>query len=373
MDAVFRLRVLIWLLVLGLWGVMVYQYLGEEELDGQRMQYVQNPYRGVRPPGAPARRAPEPARAEPALDEPAAHEEAEARLVASAETRPSSLDYIKALPPRSGALPPRTRRYPPLRRERRLPRADPPIPPGFVKTATPHFNIYAEGAPASERFSQLLESLHTNLMLDLDSFSPWVADHRVSIFLFQNQETYRQVTGRPAWSGGASSVPKRRVYVYESEELPGILAHELCHIYYDGFFLDGRPNPLWLSEGMATLVQVERGLAAPNWLRENLELLERGGGYPIDELLTVTTTSGASDDKVRLWYAQSYSVVRFLVRSQYKSSFYRFSSYLRDGKDVTQSLYRAYGMPFNRVKALEYAWRYELGNEQMMRLSPREK
>ena len=61
---------------------------------------------------------------------------------------------------------------------------------------------------------------------------------------YRSQDTYRQVTGRPAWSGGASSVPKRRVYVYESDELPGILAHELCHIYYDGFYLDGRPDPL---------------------------------------------------------------------------------------------------------------------------------
>src|SRR5207302_16947 len=112
------------------------------------------------------------------------------------------------------------------------------------------------------------------------------------------------------------SVPKRKVYLYESEELPGILAHELCHIYYDGFFIEGQPDPLWLSEGMATLLQVERGLAAPNWLRENMDILERGGGFSMSELMSVTTTADSPDDKVRLWYAQSYSVVRFLVRSQ---------------------------------------------------------
>ena len=259
-----------------------------------------------------------------------------------------------------------------MRHERALKQADPPIPPGFVKTAARHFNVYSEGSPASEEFIGVVENLHGNLMLDLASFSPWASEEKVTIYLFKSQDTYRQVTGRPAWSGGASSVPKRKVYVYESEELPGILAHELCHIYYDGFFLDGKADPLWLSEGMATLVQVERGLAAPNWLRENMEILERGGGYSMTELMSVTTTADSPDDRVRLWYAQSYSTVRFLIRSQYKSSFYKFSEYLREGRDTTQSLYRAYGAPYNRLKALEYAWRYELSNNSVSRGSERQ-
>jgi hypothetical protein len=197
-------------------------------------------------------------------------------------------------------------------------------------------------------------------MIDLAPFSPWASNQRVSIFLFKNQDTYRVVTGRPAWSGGASSVPKRKVYVYESDELPGILAHELTHIYFDGFFLDGAPNPLWLSEGMATLVQVERGLAAPNWLRENLHVLENGGGQPLSTLFDVLTTSGWKDEKVRLWYAESYSVVRYMIRTQYRSSFYKFCSFIRDGLPVTEALYRGYGAPYTRIRALEIAWRHEI-------------
>jgi hypothetical protein len=278
----------------------------------------------------------------------------------------SSLDYIKPLPLPKGMSPQRARG--PMRREQKL-RAGPPIPPGFVKTVTRHFNVYAESDPASERFIGVLENLHGNLMLDLAAFSPWAAEDRVSLYLFKNQDTYRRVTGRPPWSGGASNVAARKVYVYESDELLGILAHELTHIYFDGFFIGGRSDPLWLSEGMATLVQVERGLAAPVWLRENLELLERGGGFTTAEMMSVTTTADSPDDKVRLWYAQAYSTVRFLIRAQYKSNFYKFSEHLRDGKDPTQALYRAYGMPYNRLKALEYAWRYELASNSLSRLS----
>ncbi|MEQ1920092.1 MAG: hypothetical protein ABL955_12920, partial [Elusimicrobiota bacterium] len=40
MDVLLRLRVLIWILVISLWGVMVYQYLGEEEKDMAKMKRI---------------------------------------------------------------------------------------------------------------------------------------------------------------------------------------------------------------------------------------------------------------------------------------------------------------------------------------------
>jgi hypothetical protein len=352
-------------LILGLWGILVYQYLGEGETSGSpRMQYLANPYKG--------KALPTPSAAEESLAENLAREkvreEPPALEVAAAR---SPLSFIRSLPtlPHPISQAPKPRIQARLRRETPI-EAEPQVPPGFFKTVTPHFSIYSEASLASPDFIALIESIHANLMLDLAAFSPWTEEARVSLFLFKNQETYRSVTGRPVWSGGASSVAKHRVYVYESEELPGILSHELCHIYYDGFYLSsGHINPLWLSEGMATLTQVERGLAAPEWLGVNLDILANGGGFSLDDLMSVTTTADASDDKARLWYAESYSLVRFLLRSQYKSNFFKFSEYVRDGKEIPEALYRAYGMPFNRIKALEYAWRHDLTSRKIAKLS----
>ncbi|MDX6770498.1 MAG: hypothetical protein SF051_13265 [Elusimicrobiota bacterium] len=379
MDALLKLRVLIWVLVVSLWGLMVYQYLGEEEREAAKMQAIVNPY--IREPAPPAPvpdeaalaalnapasapvavLAPQPAAPPPGTPRPIADDPAARVLPAPEAVGPAPSTDRR---PPAAAQPPVAARPQPAPRRRvqedRSALPDPPLPPGFAKRVTRHFNVYSEQYPASDRFVELIEALHGNLMLDLAPFSPWAKDQRVTIYLFKSQQTYRQVTGRPSWSGGASSVPKRKVYVYESEELPGILAHELTHIYFDAFFIDGVANPLWLSEGMATLVQVERGLAAPNWLRDNLEILERGGGIPIESFMAVSTTSGWNDDRVRLWYAQAYSVVRFMIRTQYRSSFYKFSANLRDGQRADEALYRAYGAPYNRLKALEYAWRYEL-------------
>ena len=90
---------------------------------------------------------------------------------------------------------------------------------------------------------------------------------------------------------------------------------------------------------------------------------------PIEEFTEVATTAGWPDDKVRLWYAQSYSIVRFLVRTQYRSSFYKFVAHLRDGRPAPEALYRAYGAPYTRLKALEHAWRYELSHASLTKLS----
>jgi hypothetical protein len=381
---------------------MVYQYLGEEEKDMAKMKRIE-PYVQPLPPAqayengsegplAPSQAAAPPAAAlpplppipEPELAPVAAVEpprvppvsDTGLNVIPSGEfigPAPSSSRRAVASNPRVTAVGPaqrgRASTAPPVARRiedrTQSTASDMPTPPGFVRSNSRHFTVFAEQYQASERFIELIESLHSNLMLDLAPFSPWASNERTTIFLFKNQDTYRRVTGRPVWSGGASSVGKRKLYVYESEELPGIVAHELTHIYFDGFFLDGTTDPLWLSEGMATLVQVERGLAAPNWLRENLEKLESGDGFPIEKLTAVTTTSGWPDAKVRLWYAQSYSIVRFLIRTQYRSSFYKFSAHLRDGRPAPEALYRAYGAPYTRLIALEHAWRYELSRTQM--------
>lgn len=367
MDSLFKLRVLIWILVLGLWAHLTYQFLVEEEPPAAQMRSIANPFPQQPLPAPfliPSSKGTSATQSVPNPIAPAN----------SMATAAPFGNFIKPLPVNT---PPSTRpqtlpRPVPvgqsIRRHEFGPMEEQPAPAGFVETDTRHFIVYSEGAAPSPAFVQTMENLHGNLMLDLAAFSPWANDDKVFIYLFRNQATYHQVTGRPAWSGGASSISKRKIYLYESDETIGIMAHEMCHIYFDGYFLGGASDPLWLSEGLATLIQVERGLATPNWLPENLETLRHGGGFRLYDLMRVTSTAGANDDNVRLWYTQSYSIVRFLLRLQGHAAFYHFCTYLRSGEPLRVALYHAYGMPYNRIQALEYAWRYNLKTHRLSRL-----
>jgi len=236
----------------------------------------------------------------------------------------------------------------------------PKAPDGFAMKVTQHFVVYEEGPEVSAELYETLESLHGNIMLDLVAFSPWTRDKKVYIYYSQTGETYRGLTGRPGWSGGAASLGERKIFVYKSDEAFGILAHELTHIYFDSFFPASSPSPLWLSEGIATYIQSERGFSTPNWLAQNLKLLEGGSGFKLADLVRIENMHGADEDNVRLWYAQSYSVVRFLMKLKAGNAFYIFCKSLREGKPAHQSLYQAYGMPYNKLSSLEYAWRYDL-------------
>jgi hypothetical protein len=236
----------------------------------------------------------------------------------------------------------------------------PKAPQGFAMQVTRHFVVYEEGSEVSSELTETLESLHGNIMLDLVAFSPWTRENKVYIYYSQSPKTYRRLTGRPEWSGGTASLSERKIYVYRSDEAMGIMAHELTHIYFDSFFPADHPSPLWLSEGLATYVQSERGLSKPNWLEENLKLIEGGSGFKLGDLVRIESMQGADEDNVRLWYAQSYSLVRFLIKLKIGESFYIFCKELRDGRPPHQALYRAYGMPYNKLSSLEYAWRYDL-------------
>lgn len=358
MDILSKLRVLFWGLVIGLWGLFMYQYMSEDMSALKRFKINKNPFSAPtasRPklkkypkPSIPYRHPPLP----PQTPERTPSKDASSLSLVKAGAEIRDVVSTPIIPEHSardkaGILFDEEDSYP-------------ETPEGFARKVTRHFVLYEEGEQASEDLAESLEMLHGNIMLDLVAFSPWTREKKVFIYYAQTAESYRRLTGRPEWSGGAASLSERKIYVYRSDEAFGILAHELTHIYFDSFFTASNPSPLWLSEGMATFIQTERGLSTPTWLKENLALLEGGSGFKLPDLILIESMQGADEENVRLWYAQAYSVVRFLMRMKAGDAFYVFCRELRDGRPPHQAMYRAYGMPYNKLSSLEYAWRYDL-------------
>ncbi|MCX5782970.1 MAG: hypothetical protein NTW04_00765, partial [Elusimicrobia bacterium] len=211
--------------------------------------------------------------------------------------------------------------------------------------------------------------IHENIMPDMFVFSPWSRKEKVLEYLFTDIKSYSKFTGRPSWSGGASNLGKRIIYIPETNDAPAVITHELAHIYFESFFDIQNPSPLWLSEGVAVYMQVEKNLAAPPWLAENYKLLKAGSGYKLKDLIAINDLRPLKEEYVRLWYTQAYSLVRFLMKLRGDDSFYLFCRCIKEGRLVNQCLFSAYGMPFNRIAALEYAWRYDLQTDNLTELS----
>lgn len=229
-------------------------------------------------------------------------------------------------------------------------------PQGFFSALTHNYLVYREAREVSSNLKDLLAHIHGNFVLDVIPFSVVSDFKRIFLMLFKTKESYSQYTQRPSWSVASTDVGAQSIFILENSNFKTNFTHELTHIYFDGFFL---PNeaPLWLSEGFAVYIQTQNQEPKHRkWLNSYLKKFAQGNYIAFDEFVGVKDLNNYSKEDVLLWYAQAYSVVDYLLTSKTRDEFFQFCKNLKDGNPTSRSLYRAYGMPFNKVSSLEYAW-----------------
>ncbi len=237
-----------------------------------------------------------------------------------------------------------------------------PPPPGFMTGETFNYLIYRQNQPVSAKLKSLLDDIHGNLMLDLTPFTLVSKPNKILVMLFENRDSYMGYTSRPAWSGAASDLRADTMYVLEGPNFFPLSVHELTHLYFDGYFLPSI-SPLWLSEGMAVYMQIYSTQRKPTWLEPGIERILAGQYINLDEMMQMEDLSSLSTSQAELWYTQAYSVVSYLLNSRSRDEFYRFCNELKSGTPAYLALYRAYGMPFTKISALQNVWLYALARQ----------
>ncbi len=229
-------------------------------------------------------------------------------------------------------------------------------PSGFFSALTNNYLVYREGREISQNLKDLLAHIHGNFVLDIVPFSIVSDFKRIFLMLFRTKESYSEYTQRPSWSVASTDVNAQSIFILENSHFRTNFTHELTHIYFDGYFLPAQA-PLWLSEGFAVYVQTQNQEAKDKkWLIPYLNKFAQGNYIAFNEFTNVEDLNNYSKEDVTLWYAQAYSVVAYLLSSKTRDEFFQFCKNLKDGNPIGRSLYRAYGMPFNKVSSLEYAW-----------------
>jgi tetratricopeptide (TPR) repeat protein len=193
-----------------------------------------------------------------------------------------------------------------------------------------------------------LESIYTRLTHDLTSRAPAT----IAVILYPDQ-SYFDITRAANWTGaifdGKIRVPTKGL-TSVTPRLTGILTHELTHSFIAS--LPGSGCPAWFNEGVA---QFEEGQSAAHD-RKALARLHRDQQLPSLGNLQQSFVS-LSSDAAEVAYAQSLSVVEYLVATAGRSSIPSILDLMAQNYNFDNAFKTALK---KTVPALEAAWQQDL-------------
>lgn len=231
----------------------------------------------------------------------------------------------------------------------------PALDPGASQLESLHFNIRAYGTPKAQALAETAEAAYGRVMLDtgLYSFKP---RGLYQIILYGSEEEYHRKTGQPAWSGGLSV--GNAIYAYDGPSLERILSHEMTHLIVYEFM--GRVNldHRWINEGLAVYEEGRAGPQNPLGQRDIFAAVRgsmRQQPIPMDQMIHLIPAS-EKDYTVSLWYAQSESMIRFMIERGGRMGFGQFLACLREDKKLDLAISESFVGVWRSLADFQDAW-----------------
>jgi hypothetical protein len=167
------------------------------------------------------------------------------------------------------------------------------------------------------------------------------------VVVYADHDEFIRKTGMPAWSAGAAS--GHCIYSFEGPHLAGVLSHEMTHLIFNEFMGRETPELRWVNEGLAVYEEMQASIG--------MSLTPPPGTRPIPFTQMVSLAPiGEQRTTVNAWYAQVFSVVRFLIERGGHLGFGQFLTSLRDGRSVDDAVRAGFPGLWSNVAALEAAW-----------------
>jgi hypothetical protein len=189
----------------------------------------------------------------------------------------------------------------------------------------------------------------------------WTWERRVSIVLYPDQISYAKFTGQPEWSKGYASRDSKlfhaKVVVSYSGQpnfLDEILPHEIAHLMFWDFLGFTRKVPIWFEEGIAQLEEAGKRDVVQEAMKG---VVQAGNEIPFITFNDLNISSVKDKVQVSVFYAQSLSVIVFMVDRYGRDAFRRLCGELRQGREFEEALSMAYPAIFNSLEELEKKWK----------------
>ncbi len=237
---------------------------------------------------------------------------------------------------------------------------------GWLQEKSDHFAVfysYKEDSQTARKILRQAEKYYRSIASQI-GYSRytnfWTWNERVKIIIFKNQKQFAEKTGQPLWSRGYSSshsklFQSRLIVTYRQEEdfIKGLLPHEISHLILRDFIGFDKPIPVWFDEGVAQLQQESRLIMARQLMKS---VVKQNRQLPLKTLFSMNVYQQNNQDIVALFYAQSVSIVEFLITKYGRSAFKRLCRQLRDGRNFEEALRIAYPSGAKSIEELQQRW-----------------
>jgi len=179
----------------------------------------------------------------------------------------------------------------------------------------------------------------------------WVWDNRAKIYIYPDSKEFHKDTEGEDWSKAVVYVRGRTIKSFIGQQgfFDSILPHEMTHIIFREFIGTNIALPLWIDEGVATSQEKSHLEGRLQFARE---LIRKNKYIDFQKFLRLYKIV---DDEPQVFYAQSASIITFLIRRYGKERFLDFSRKLRDGIPWDAALLSVYG--FADLSEMEAAWK----------------
>jgi hypothetical protein len=208
-----------------------------------------------------------------------------------------------------------------------------------------HFLVYYDAEVSAEFADTVLESaekFYNELTekLGFRRYDYWTWDNRAKIHVYADQETYARQTKQPAWSGGAASYETKTIWTFPREAgfFDSLLPHEIGHIIFRDV-IGAHRVPLWLEEGVASYLETAKRFGSEKMV---MDALEDGSFVPLSTLSKMDTYALRGEHSVQLFYAESISVISYLINTFGVDRFNRMCEKIKAGKSLDAALGYAY-------------------------------
>ncbi len=229
---------------------------------------------------------------------------------------------------------------------------------GLVAFDSPRFTVSATTPALATELSAASEQHYRTIFRRLGC-----VDHprsRIQVIAYRDRRRYAAATRYGAWSAGTHQLKRHvlralsehRILCHQDQDdlLTGVLPHEIAHVLLPHRLNYPDAIPLWANEGFAVVMQ-------PTFYHSRFRQLLRHqikaqGLIPFEDLLTKSTYPARS---LRLFYAQSYSLVEFLIRLKGLDRFLEFTrSVSKEDATLEEALEKSFRIA--GIAALQNRW-----------------